>query len=62
VFDERLVKFSLDVTGIRKSSQVLCSGSQRPTAGNHQNGVFVKVPCNLTESQEMNLSASITRD
>jgi len=31
-------------------------------AGNLQNGLFVKVLCNLTEFQEMNLSASITRD
>ena len=27
-----------------------------------KNGLFVKMPCNLTESLEMNLSASITRD
>ena len=50
------------MSAIRKSSQVRCIGGQRPAASNHQNGLFVKVPCNLTEFQEINLSASITRD
>jgi hypothetical protein len=39
-----------------------CSGGQHPAAGNHPNGLFVKVLRHLTEFQEMNLSASITRD
>ena len=33
-----------------------------PEADNHQDGLFVNVPSNLTESQKIHRSASITRD
>jgi hypothetical protein len=33
-----------------------------PSALSHRFDLFVKVPCNLTEFQEMDLSTSITRD
>jgi hypothetical protein len=50
-------------TAIQKSSQVRCA--RRPAHLNEDwpvNCLFVNVPCNLTEFQEIDLSASITRD
>jgi hypothetical protein len=37
-------------------------GQPQPAAANYKNGLFVKVPCDLTEFQETNPSVSITRD